>query len=238
MAFIPGFNSRYYVGSMRFSVYGKSLSAGVTAAQLDITSQEDRAKLYAYGQKDGSASIEMMLDTAYAATSQFTILNSWLGSSQVCTFGFDTLAAGATAWMINGNQSSVTYDDPVDGIVGVTVNIQPDGPVDWGVVLDAETAITVDTNGASTNNGGATTNGGVAHLHVTAYSGLTSNAIRIEHSTNNSTWATLGTFATVTGLTSERLVIAPGTTVNQYLRVVDDVTGVGSCTRIVTFARR
>jgi hypothetical protein len=42
----------------------------------------------------------------------------------------------------------------------------------------------------------------------------------------------------VTGTGSERLVIAPGTTVNRYLRIRDDVTGTGSCTRFVSFARR
>ena len=239
MAFVPGYNSRYYVGSMRFSVYGRELSAQVTANQLDVTTQEDRAKLYQYGHKDGSASISMLLDTAYAAQSQFAILNSWTGSSQVCTFGFDGLSLADEAWLINGNQSSVTFDSPVGDVHGCTVQIQPDGPIDWGYVIDAETAITVDTNGAAYNSGASSTNGGVAHLHVTAFSGLTNNVITIEHSTNGSTgWATVGTFATVTGVTSERLVIAPGTTVNQYLRVVDNVTGTGSNTRIVTFARR
>jgi len=32
--------------------------------------------------------------------------------------------------------------------------------------------------------------------------------------------------------------VAPGTAVRQFLRVVDTVTGVGSCTRQVSFARR
>ena len=98
--------------------------------------------------------------------------------------------------------------------------------------------ITVDTTGTAQNNGAGTTNGGIAHLHVSAYSGLTSDVITIEHSVNGSTsWATLVTFATVTAVTSEQVVVAPGTTVRQYLRVVDDVTGTGSVTRAVAFAR-
>ena len=53
-----------------------------------------------------------------------------------------------------------------------------------------------------------------------------------------SAWATLVTFATVTAVTAERVVVAPGTTVRRYLRVVDDVTGAGSISRGITFARR
>ena len=101
--------------------------------------------------------------------------------------------------------------------------------------------ITIDTTGTARDSTivGGTANGGVAHLHVSAFSGLTSDVITIEHSVNGSTsWATLVTFATITGVTSERVVVAPGTSVRQYLRVVDDVTGTGSITRFVAFSRR
>jgi hypothetical protein len=42
----------------------------------------------------------------------------------------------------------------------------------------------------------------------------------------------------VTAVGTERVVVAPGTAVRQYLRVKDDVTGTGSHTRLVAFARR
>jgi hypothetical protein len=96
----------------------------------------------------------------------------------------------------------------------------------------------VDTNGTSVDNGAATANGGAINIHVTAFSGLTSDSIIIEHSTNDSVWNTLATSTLVTGLTSERIVVAAGTTVNRYLRVRDDVTGSGSITAQVGFARR
>lgn len=239
MAFVPGINSRYYVGPMRFSVFGKSLSADVTCAQLDSSSAEDTAITYVNGQKNGSASIDMMLDTEYATTSQFTTLNTWQTTQQPITVGFDGLAIGDTAWMLNGNQSSVSYGSPVGDLVSVNVSVQPDGPVDWGQVVDAETAITEDTNGAAVDGGASSSNGGVAHLHVTGFVDLTSNDIIIEQSANGSTsWTTVATFSSVSAVGSERVVIAPGTAVARYLRVVDDVTGTGSCTRLVTFARR
>lgn len=238
MAFIPGINSRYFVGSMRFSAFGKSINSTATCDQLDASSQEDRAKVYVNGQRDGQASIDMMLDTAYATQSQFTVLNTWQSTGQPCTFGFDGLAAGSTAWMLQGNQSSANITSSASELVGVNVSIQSDGGIDWGVVIGAELAVTTDQNSTGIDNGALTSNGGVAHLHISAFSGLTNDVILLEHSTNNSVWATLGTFATVTAVGSERLVIAPGTTVNRYLRINDNVTGTGSVTRTVAFARR
>jgi hypothetical protein len=127
-----------------------------------------------------------------------------------------------------------------DGTVDWSLDCQTDGAFDVGVFLeDGGTAVTVDGNGTARDNGAATADGGVAHIHVTAFSGLTNNAVTIEHSVDGSTsWATLVTFATYTAVGSERVVVAPGTTVRRYLRVVDNVTGTGSTSRAVLFARR
>jgi hypothetical protein len=142
-------------------------------------------------------------------------------------------------WLLKANQSQASVMSAVADVVTVAVTIQADGGVDYGVSVEDLTAITTTTSGTARDGGAASTNGGVAHLHATAFSGLTSDVVTIEHSVNGSTlWATLVTFATVSGVTAERVVVAPGTAVRQYLRVVDTVTGVGSCTRTVAFARR
>jgi len=239
MAFAPGINTRYFVGPRRFSVFGKSINVEATCNQLDASSQEDWAQVFINGQKNGSASIEMMLDTDTTAPSQFTLLNTWQGTPQPVAVCFDGTTLGATAWMLQGNQSSVTFGASVGDMAMTSVNIQPDGGVDWGQVVAVEAAITEDTEGTAVDNGAASTNGGVAQIHSTAFSGLTSNDVTIEHSVNGSTsWATLATFTTITDVGSERVIVAPGTAVRQYLRVKDDVTGTGSHTRFVTFARR
>jgi hypothetical protein len=70
-------------------------------------------------------------------------LNTWQTTSQPVTVGFDGAAIGATAWMLLGNQSAVTFGTTVSGMAETTVSIQPDGGVDWGQVIAAEAAITV-----------------------------------------------------------------------------------------------
>jgi len=240
MAFTPGTDSRYFVGPMRFSVFGKSLSADVTVNQLDTSSVENKAQVFINGQRNGSASIGMMLDTTSTTTSQFTTLNTWSGGAQnPITIALEGATIAAPTWLMLGNQSSVSYGSAVGDLVMADVSVQPDGGVDWGQVVVAETAATADANGAAVDGAAASANGGVAHIHSTAFSGLTNNIVVIQHSVDGATlWDTLVTFATVTAVGSERVTVAAGTTVRRYLRVVDDVTGVGSHTRFVSFARR
>ena len=61
---------------------------------------------------------------------------------------------------------------------------------------------------------------------------------KIQHSTDNSSWADLATFTTVTAVTSQQVVVAAATTVNRYTRALATITGVGTMTYAVTFARR
>jgi hypothetical protein len=166
------------------------------------------------------------------------VLNSWAGTPQVVSAFPNGATVGSECQLILANDANVTVQSQRASVVAATIQMQPDGLLDVGVSLSDLTAISADTNGTTVDGGAATANGGVAHLHVTAFTGLTSDSVIVEHSTNDSVWATLGTFTSVTGTTSERLVIAAGTTVNRYLRVRDDVTGTGTCTRAVAFSRR
>lgn len=247
MTFQAGPAARVLIGLLRASAYTRSLSAQASTDMLDVTTIENgtdpasRAKVFIVGQNTSTFSVDGPLDVDAASNGQYDALADIKDSSAATpiTLGLAGLTAGANTWLIHALETQLQTMATRSGTVDWSAACQTDGYTDLnGVSIVDLAAVTADTNSASVNNGAATANGGVAHLHVTAYSGFTSNAIRVEHSANDSTWATLGTFATVTAVTSERLVIAAGTTVNQYLRVVDDVTGSGSCTRHVSFARR
>lgn len=238
MAFVSAHNSRLYVGLLQFSGFTRSVNLDYQSEMLDVTVLTSTAKEFIPGIESATVNVDMLLDNAATATSQFGILYTAKSTPQVVTIAPSGTARGAETWQVLSNEMNFSTTAPAADVVSAAVQFQSDGLIDPGVVLDPETAITVDTNGTSVDNTAGTTNGGVAHLHVTAYSGLTSNSVIVEHSTNNSVWTTLATFTLVTGTTSERLVIAPGTTVNRYLRIRDDVTGTGSCTRFVSFARR
>ncbi len=238
MPFASAQVSRLYVGLLQFSGYTKGYNLAYQSEMLDVTVLTSTSKEFIPGQESATFNVDMLLDNAATASSQFGILYTAKSTPQVVTLAPSGTARGAETWQVQSNELNFNTTAAAADVVNATVAFQSDGLVDPGVVIDPETAITVDTNGTSVDNTAATSNGGVAHLHVTAYSGLTSNSIILEHSTNNSVWTTLATFTLVTGTGSERLVVAPGTTVNRYLRIRDDVTGTGSCTRFVSFARR
>jgi hypothetical protein len=238
MASVSSHKSRLYVGIAHFSGFTRGFEVAHAIDMLDTTTILDTAMQFIPGTRTGTASADFLYDTVTTAGGQAAVLNSWAGTPQVVSAFPNGATVGSECQLILANDANVTVQSQRASVVAATIQMQPDGLLDVGVSLSDLTAISADTNGTTVDGGAATANGGVAHLHVTAFTGLTSDSVIVEHSTNDSVWATLGTFTSVTGTTSERLVIAAGTTVNRYLRVRDDVTGTGTCTRAVAFSRR
>ena len=105
----------------------------------------------------------------------------------------------------------------------------------WGVVLMPLTALSNTTNGTAINNLAESLNGWHSNLHIMVSSGGVW-AFTIEHSTNGSSWSTLGTFLANGGTVNSEYLAGTGT-VNQYVRFVATKTS-GTCTVACTFARK
>lgn len=238
MAFKNAQQSRLYLGSLAFAGYTKSVSLQHQRMMLDVTTLLDTGHAFIPGQNGSNVSLEMFADTDTTAGGQHAILTAWQSANPqqltYCPYG---AAVGSEAWLTNLVQGSLNWDTAVADAVGCSVDGVADGPTGFGVVIeDGVTAVTADGNGTARDLTASSSNGGVAHLHVTAFSGLTSNDITIEDSANGTTgWATIVTFAQYTAIGSQRVAITG--TVRQYLRVVDNVTGTGSTNRAVAFAR-
>jgi hypothetical protein len=232
MSFVPANRSRVLAGSFSYSCYSRGFSLSSSVDMLEVSTLCDDAKAFITGQDTSTASFDLIFDTAQASQAA-----SWSTAANLpVTYLPGGTTVGDAAFLMDSIRTEYSISSAVASTVDATLSTQTTGDTGYGVCLAPLTAITTDTNGSGVDNGASSANGAVAHLHVTAYSGLTSNAIRIEHSTNNSTWTTLASFTSVTGTTSQRLAITG--TVNRYVRLVDDVTGTGSCTRLVAFARR
>jgi hypothetical protein len=239
MAYVSAQKARAAIGLLNASGYTESFNVAWESMVLDVSTLADAAKAFIVGQQSASAAFTMFLDTSAAANGQFDVLHDWKSSTpSPVSFAPEGFAATGLVVLVDAIETNATTSAAVADVVKAAVAAISTGAIDVGVAIEDFRAVTADGNGASVNNGASTANGGVAHLHVTAFSGLTSDVILLEHSTDDSIFTTLGTFTTVTGLTSQRLTIAAGTTVNQYLRLTDDVTGTGSITRSVSFARR
>jgi hypothetical protein len=109
---------------------------------------------------------------------------------------------------------------------------------DFGVV-QANTTITNTTNFASVNNGAATASGGTAYLECLGVLAADTYQVKIQHSTNDSVWADLGSAFTINGATRNSQRISFTGAINQYTRAVATRTGAaGNSFRLaVTFTR-
>lgn len=232
MSFTPGFKARILNGDFSLSAKLAEVTAGTTVEMLDPTTFADDGYKRALPGLDGSQfSCEGFVD-AEAHTDSV----AWT-AAQPFTYGPSGIALGSPVVMVNAFKSDFEVGTQVAGIASFSLTGQTDGETCFGYSLHDLTAET----GSSSSTGfdqtvASTTNGGVAHLHVTAFTGFSQVIFTIEDSANNSTWATIGTHATVTAIGSERLAIAG--TVRRYVRVTWVKTGTGSCTFSSAFARR
>lgn len=235
MSFHSAQDARIYVATLASAAYARTVSMTSASDMLDVTTLADRTKQFIPGADTSSFSIAGPLDVS--GTGQYAAITALKGSTTNTPISYLPVGADGAVWLIEGIETSFDTMTGFSTTADWAMTAQTSGITDFnGVVLENNTTVTVDTNGTAVDNGAGTSNGAVLHLHVTAFSGFTSDAIRVEHSTNNSVWATLDTFTTATTTTSERRVVAG--TVNRYLRVVDDVTGTGSVTRFVAVSRR
>ncbi len=122
----------------------------------------------------------------------------------------------STDFMLNATQMSSLVESPI------------------ARVLMPKTALTITTTGTSIDDVAGTTAGGRANLHVFVSSGGVW-AFTLEHSVNDSTWATLATFTANGGsVTAEHKTVSG--TVNRYVRLLATRTS-GTCTVACAFAR-
>lgn len=240
MAFRNAQVARIYVGALRASAYARTGSATSPTDMHDVSVLEDTAKEYIVGQNTSTFTAAGPLDGSGATDGQADLLATFKAASSPTPITFMPLGTDGAAWLMAGLATSFDGTTGTAQSVDWSLSAQTDGATDQnGLLIENNTTVTADTDGTALNNGAGTTQGAAFHLHVTAFSGFTSDDIIVEGSTTGSFGGeetTIATFTQVTALTSERVVVTG--TVPRYLRVVDDVTGTGSITRTVAVSRR
>lgn len=242
MAFLSASSSRLIVDAYPISRLVTSWQASTTTATYERTSIEDTAQAYILGQDTSTLSMTTMLDADTTAGGAWDVLTSRFADRTLrpVTFTEEGFTAGNACWLADAWQLSASFSASVTAAVDVPLEFGCSGDTVRGVVLQQAT-VTATGNSAVVDLGAAGSNGGIAHLHVTAASGTSPQLdVVIEHSTSGSgSWATLATFtADVAAPSSERVVVAAGTTVRRYLRVASTVDGTDPSFDItVAFAR-
>jgi hypothetical protein len=241
MAFIHGKSSQVLHGAHNLGAFLNDASASADVEVAETTSFGSSAKTYLVGLRDGTVSASGMFDGAAGAVDE--VLSASIGSDTLApvTIGYNGTTLGNRVTILKAKTTSYEVSTPVGDVVAVSYSAQADGGLDQGVSLAALASISATTTGSSHDNSASSANGGVAQLHVTVNTRDADATIKVQHSADNAVFVDLATFTVVatTVVTSERVIVASGTTVNRYLRAVNTLaSGTGSITYQVSFARR
>lgn len=236
MAIIHGKGSSVLVAQYDLSAYLNSYETQRTAAPADVTCFGASYDSSIIGLMGGNVSLAGFFDGATGAIDD--VLNTALGASSPKVVSLIPAGSGGTigdrASLFTANETTYGLSSSVSEAVGITAEFKPTSSIGGGVLLAPLTARTGTVNLTSVDNSASSTGGYRANIHVTAFSG-TSVVIKVQHSTDNSSWSDLVTFTSITAATSESSA-ATGT-VNRYVRAIVASGTFTSVTACVTFAR-
>jgi hypothetical protein len=247
MSFVHGSSTRLLVNAREVSSGVSAWTAAHTRQMSEVTTIGQTAgaagAFHIPGLRSGSLAVRGPQDSDETAGIHAEIAAAiGVDNSFVATALPDGDAAGKPAIFVVGDAAEWAIDAAVADAVGYTFQARADESVEMGYVLAPLAARTADANGTSVDRGASpltpTTRGATAALHVTAFSGFTGVVVKVQHSPDNSAWADLATFTTVTAVGAQRISVADGTTVNRYVRALTDVTGTGSITFLMSVAPR
>ena len=240
-------STRLYVGE--FDLSGDALQIGSLPTEYNEVPFGGMSRtfdefLVGYG-NIGIDGLQVLMNDA--ASGAYTVLNGGNSSDQtsVC-FGSGGSAptAGDPAFLLPsiqfGMSASLNSERTVLDIPSFRVDASQYSAnyrMPLGVVLQGAISLSATVTASSSNSvdaGGSTSNGWSANLHIIASSGG-SWVIRIEHSTDDSTFATLGTFTANGSAVTSEFLTGSGT-VNRYV-AAELVRTSGTLTAVITFAR-
>jgi hypothetical protein len=200
--------------SAKFLVGGYDISGDVSAldsikaddAQLDVTDITLSAHARIPGLRDGSMGFTTFFDPAGA----HPVLAALPTADELMTFLVPPLSLGSPAACLNAKQ--VNYD-PTRGTDGsLLVKVAGNGNgygLEWArQVTPGLRTDTAATTGADLDNGGPSYWGAQMYLQVTSFTG-TDMTVSVQHSADNSTYYTLGSFTTVSSAPNAQRITTP-----------------------------
>ena len=223
--------------SNRFFVHGYDLSGDVNAistlstpvGQLPSTGINCAANERIFGVVDGMLEFQTWFNDA--AAQAHPALSGLVTTDRILTYLVGAAAADAAFWMV---AKQVNYDPTraADGSLDISVQAVKTGTTlpEWGISLTAGKVTHASAaSSASVDNAASSASGAAGVIHGFSIATGTATPL-IEHSTNDSTWATLITFANITAANTAERVTATGT-VNRYARF----TTTGTFTTLVAW---
>jgi len=228
MGFGHGSKAKVYANGYDLTPYLTSFGASGSADTSEVTVLGNGSKAYLAGLKDATFSGEGFY--AAGVNEVDPVLRAALGTDNVVWAYMpqgDTFSA--PGYGFTSVETSYEVSSPVDGVTDISVEAQSSSGLEPVQVLHEWKAESAAGQGGNIVASAATSSGAVGYLVLAAG---TSVVVKIEHSTDGTTFSTLLTFTTATGPTAERKEVTG--TVNRYVRVTWDK----ACTFWAGFYRR
>jgi hypothetical protein len=240
MVFRHGRDTVVLVGPYDLSPWLNSATAATAITPTDTSHFGTQAKTYIVGQDDGTFTFAGLFDGVRTALEDKITAIQAAGAIAgwpvtVAQDGGATIGRRVRYGI--GRQTNWQITSPVGDVVAVSGNIQGDGGVDSGVLLNNLTAFSTTTLGAAVDNGAATTNGAAIGFHVVANANTAAATLKVQHSTDSTTWVDLATFVTTIATIGTSTANVTGT-INRYLRFTATVSGTGAIQATATAARQ
>jgi len=238
MAFRHGKSAAVFFNGTNLTTYLNEASVSNSVETAETTTFGSDAKTYVTGLKDGMISAAGMFDGSTGAVDE--VIASALGgvNADVITYAPDGAVAGRRSYSAAVRETSYEVTSPVGDVVAVSLEVQADGGINPGYLLSVETGVTASAVGTSIDNTTSSTDG-FGYVHVYSNSRDGSSTFKVQHSSDNSTFVDLITFASVSASTTSGERVAVSGTVNRYVRASHVPGGTsGSVTYTMAFARK
>lgn len=211
-----GKDTRVHLNGRNMSSYLKSADLTMSAESHETTTMGAAAVTRIGGLFDSKVSLDgfhngaanATIDTVEAALAAATgaLLIVWLLGDAI---------VGAIGYAMRCRSSDYDVSMPSNNTVTTAFGAEGDGDIERVECLHPMGAETTTGTGTALDNAASSANGGAIWLEASAFTG-TSVTLSVEHSPDNSSWSTLGTFTAVTGVTAERIPVSG--TINRYTR--------------------
>lgn len=221
MAKRTGIGDRLYLGSYDLSGdVGAIQSIASPRTVLNVTGIASDAFERLLALADGS----MAFNSFWNDAGSYPALSALPTTDVIVTYATGTAIGDAAAGLV-AKQSEQSGDRGADGsLVLATTAVANGSPVEWGVLItNGKQTFASSGTAAPVDHGAATAFGASAYLHVFSIASGTAT-VKVQHSSDNSTYADLITFTAASAATFERKTTAAITTsVNRYVSVT--ITG-------------
>lgn len=246
MARFHGKDARVYLGKRDVSGDLQSIDFSVNMETHDVTSfasNDYREFLPGIGSWEASINGFYESNSGVSSTTIERQFEDILGVSQtegisaLSIYYGDADAVGDTGYITgNGTLNKFNFPITVADIIKMSGTVQGRGkPGVQAVLLHPLFTDSTTTTGTSFNGTAQSTSGGIGTIHVTAATG-TGGDVKIQHSTNGSTWVDLITFTTISNVATCESIYVSGT-VYQYLRTLVTPNATSSITSVIGFSR-